>query len=85
MVRKLFDGTVYAIGGELHFTVTNGRGKRAGIQLHINFGTRKPSWQRITDDDLSRTIDYINFVNPRKVFLSGHDSCDYYLNCYRDS
>ena len=41
-------------------------------------------WQRITDDDLSSTITAINKFNPRKVFLSGHDSCDHSLKRMKD-
>ena len=42
-------------------------------------GTGKPPWRRITDDDLSQTIDFINQAGAKKVFLSGHDSCDHSL------
>jgi 7,8-dihydropterin-6-yl-methyl-4-(beta-D-ribofuranosyl)aminobenzene 5'-phosphate synthase len=43
-------------------------------------GTGKPPWQRITDEDLSRTINAINGAGPTKVYLSGHDTCDYALD-----
>jgi 7,8-dihydropterin-6-yl-methyl-4-(beta-D-ribofuranosyl)aminobenzene 5'-phosphate synthase len=32
---------------------------------------------------LKKTIDTINKVEPEKVFLSGHDSCDYALNYFK--
>ncbi|MEN6317317.1 MAG: MBL fold metallo-hydrolase [Syntrophaceae bacterium] len=80
MVRRLSDEPLYAIGGGLHFPVTEGRGNRAGIRFQTIIGTGKPPWQRITDGDLSRTIDAINHAGPEKVFLSGHDTCDYALD-----
>jgi len=47
-------------------------------------GTGKPPWQRVTDDDLSRTIRFINAVSPQKVFLSAHDTCDYALKRFEN-
>ncbi len=79
MVNRLSNEDIYSIGGGLHFPVTKGRGNRAGIQFQTIIGTGKPAWQKITDDDLSSTIAAINQFNPRKVFLSGHDSCDHSL------
>lgn len=79
MVRRLSDEPLYAVGGGLHFPVTNGRGNRAGIQIQTILGTGKPPWQRITDEDLSQTINLINKAAAKKVFLSGHDSCDHSL------
>lgn len=79
MVRHISSEPVYAIGGGLHFPVTSGRGKYKGVQAQMIFGTGKPPWQRVTDDDLSRTISAINAASPQKVFLSAHDTCDYAL------
>jgi 7,8-dihydropterin-6-yl-methyl-4-(beta-D-ribofuranosyl)aminobenzene 5'-phosphate synthase len=67
-------------GGGLHFPVTDGRGNRAGIKIQTIIGTGKPPWQRVTDEDLSRTISAINNAGPEKVLLSGHDTCDYALD-----
>jgi len=80
MVKRLSDEPLYAVGGGLHFPVTDGRGNRAGIKVQTIFGTGKPPWQRITDDDLSRTIAAINAAGPKEVYLSGHDTCDYALD-----
>ncbi|MGD9412581.1 MAG: MBL fold metallo-hydrolase [Desulfobacterales bacterium] len=80
MVGRLSNEPLYAIGGGLHFPVTGGRGNRAGIQLQTLIGTGKPPWQRITDKDLSRTISNINSSGPKKVYLSGHDTCDHALD-----
>jgi 7,8-dihydropterin-6-yl-methyl-4-(beta-D-ribofuranosyl)aminobenzene 5'-phosphate synthase len=80
MVGRLSNEPLYAIGGGLHFPVTGGRGNRAGIQIQTLIGTGKPPWQRITDKDLSRTISTINSAGPKKVYLSGHDTCDHALD-----
>jgi 7,8-dihydropterin-6-yl-methyl-4-(beta-D-ribofuranosyl)aminobenzene 5'-phosphate synthase len=80
MVGRLSSEPLYAIGGGLHFPVTGGRGNRAGIQLQMLVGTGKPPWQRITDGDLNRTITAINDAGPKRVFLSGHDTCDHALD-----
>jgi 7,8-dihydropterin-6-yl-methyl-4-(beta-D-ribofuranosyl)aminobenzene 5'-phosphate synthase len=79
MVKRLSSEPLYVVGGGLHFPVTEGRGNRAGIKFQMIIGTGKPSWQRITDEDLSRTITAINSAGPRKVYLSGHDTCDHAL------
>jgi len=76
MVGRLSNEPLYAVGGGLHFPVTGGRGNRAGIQFQMMIGTGKPPWQRITDEDLSRTISAINGAGPERVYLSGHDTCD---------
>ena len=80
MVGHLSNEPLYAVGGGLHFPVTGGRGNLAGIQFQTFIGTGKPPWQRINDEDLSRTINAINAAGPKKLFLSGHDTCDYALN-----
>ncbi len=80
MVARLSDEPLYALGGGLHFPVTGGRGNRAGIQFQTLVGTGKPPWQRITDEDLSRAIAAINRAGPQRVYLSGHDTCDYALD-----
>lgn len=79
MVRRLANAPLYVIGGGLHFPVTGGRGNRAGIQFQTLIGTGKPPWQRITDQDLSKTIAAINRAGPTRVLLSGHDTCDHAL------
>jgi len=79
MVGRLSNEPLHAIGGGLHFPVTSGRGNLAGIQLQTLIGTGKPPWQRITDNDLSRTIATINHASPKRVYLSGHDTCDHAL------
>ena len=80
MVRRLSSEPIYAIGGGIHFPVTQSRSHRRGIQVQMFFGTGKPPWQRISDEDLSRTIDHINEAAPSKVLLSAHDTCDHALS-----
>jgi 7,8-dihydropterin-6-yl-methyl-4-(beta-D-ribofuranosyl)aminobenzene 5'-phosphate synthase len=60
--------------------VTGARGSRAGIQFQTLIGTGKPPWQRIADEDLSRAITAINSASPKRVYLSGHDTCDHSLD-----
>ena len=79
MVRRLSNEPIYAIGGGLHFPISDGRGNSAGIRFQTIIGTGKPVWQRITDKDLGRTISAINSTTPKKVYLSGHDICDHAL------
>ncbi len=79
MVHCLSDEPIYAIAGGIHFPVTKSRSQRRGIQVQMFFGTGKPPWQRISDSDLSRTIDHINETGPMKVLLSAHDTCDHAL------
>ena len=80
MVGRLSNEPLYTVGGGLHLPVTGGRGNRAGIQFQTMIGTGKPPWQRITDEDLSRTIAAINSASPKRVYLSGHDTCDHSLD-----
>ncbi len=76
MVRRLSDEPLYAIGGGLHFPVSDGRGNRAGVRVQTILASGKPPWQRITDADLGRTISAINKAGPQRVCLSAHDTCD---------
>ena len=84
MVRSLSGEPVYAIGGGLHFPITRGRGNYKGIQAQMILGTGKPPWQRVTDDDLSRTISSINAITPHKALLSAHDTCVYALKRFEN-
>ena len=77
MVRRLSPEPICAIAGGLHFPITASRTRRSGIQWQMFFGTGKPPWRRITDEDLSRTLRAINAVRPSKILLSAHDSCDH--------
>jgi 7,8-dihydropterin-6-yl-methyl-4-(beta-D-ribofuranosyl)aminobenzene 5'-phosphate synthase len=79
MVSRLSSQPLYAFGGGIHFPVTAGRGDYKGIQAQMIVGTGMPPWQRITDDDLARTIQILNAARPTRVYLSAHDTCDHAL------
>ena len=78
MVQRLSSDPIYAFGGGLHFPLTSGRGF-GGSNLQMMVGTGKPPWQRITDAELTETIQVLNDAGVQKVFLSAHDTCDYAL------
>ncbi len=80
MVRKISHEPIYAIGGGLHFPVGEGRGNKAGVQFQTIFGTGKPPWEKVAIEDMNRTIEAINIANPKKVYLSAHDSSDFALD-----
>ncbi len=80
MVLHLSNLPLYAFGGGIHFPVTDGRGNYGGIQAQMIVGTGIPPWQRITDEDLTRTIQTINAAKPARVYLSAHDTCDHALD-----
>jgi len=79
MVKRLSNRPVHAIGGGLHFPLTDGRGNRAGIQFQRIIGTGHPPWRALKDNDLSQTIEAVNAAAPEKVYLSAHDTCDFAL------
>jgi 7,8-dihydropterin-6-yl-methyl-4-(beta-D-ribofuranosyl)aminobenzene 5'-phosphate synthase len=80
MVRRLSDEPIYAIAGGIHFPVTKSRSQRRGIQIQMFCGTGKPPWQRISDGDLTKTIDHLNETDTAKILLSAHDTCDHALD-----
>ncbi len=80
MVRRLSDEPIYAVGGGLHFPVKTGRGNYAGFQLQMIVGTGKPWWERVTDEDLTKTIEAIRNEKPQRLLLSAHDTCDHALD-----
>ncbi len=85
MVKKISDQTIYAIGGGLHFPLTEGRGSKFGFELQQVFGTGKAPWDKITKKDLEETIETINNCGAKKVFLSAHDSCDFSLSYLKEN
>ena len=85
MVKQLSDEPIYAIGGGLHFPVTDSPLRKPGLKVQMIWGTGKPPWQKITDQDLEQTIGNLNAVNPKHIFLSPHDTCDYALQRFKTS
>jgi len=84
MVRQISDEPIYAVGGGLHFPITDSPFKKLGIKAQMIWGTGKPPWQRLTDEDLTRTIENLNAVAPRHVLLSAHDTCDHAIDRFRN-
>ncbi|MCF7885161.1 MAG: MBL fold metallo-hydrolase [Candidatus Marinimicrobia bacterium] len=80
MVRKISDEPIYAIGGGLHFPITDSPLKKPGLKAQMIWGTGKPPWKRITDQDLNETIQFLNNINPQIVFLSAHDTCEHSIS-----
>jgi len=84
MVKRLSDEPIYAIGGGLHFPITDSRLRKPGLKVQMIWGTGKPPWKRLTDEDLTRTIGNLNAVSPKHVFLSAHDTCDYAIDRFKN-
>ncbi len=84
MVKRLSDEPIYAIGGGLHFPITDSRLRKPGLKVQMLWGTGKPPWKRLTDEDLTRTIGNLNAVSPKHVFLSAHDTCDYAIDRFKN-
>jgi len=80
MVKRLSDEPIYAIGGGLHFPITDSPLRKPGLKVQMIWGTGKPPWKRITEEDLESTIENLNAMHPKHVFLSAHDSCDYAID-----
>lgn len=77
MVKQLSPEPIYAFVGGVHMPVTRSRSSPAGLQVQMLYGTGKPVWSKITDEDLTSTIRTINQAGIQKVYLSCHDSCDH--------
>ena len=84
MVKRISDEPIYAIGGGLHFPITDSRFRKPGLKVLMIWGTGKPPWKRLTDNDLTRTVDNLNVIKPKHVFLSAHDTCDYSINRFQN-
>jgi 7,8-dihydropterin-6-yl-methyl-4-(beta-D-ribofuranosyl)aminobenzene 5'-phosphate synthase len=84
MARKLSDEPIHAVGGGLHFPITDSPLRKRGLKLQMIVGTGKPPWRRLTDVDVSRTINSLNAAAPQRVFLSAHDTCDYAIARFKD-
>ena len=84
MVKRFSDEPIYAIGGGLHFPITDSPLRKPGLKVQMIWGTGKPPWKRLTDDDLNRTIDNLNAINPKYIFLSAHDTCNYSIDRFKN-
>ena len=84
MAQRISDEPVYAVGGGLHFPITDSPLRKPGLKVQMIWGTGKPPWKRITEADLEGTIENLNDINPKHVFLSAHDTCDYAIDRFRN-
>lgn len=84
MVKRLSDEPIYAVGGGLHFPITDSPLRKPGLKVQMIWGTGKPPWKRLSDEDLTSTIDHLNAVSPKHVFLSAHDTCDYAIDRFKN-
>jgi 7,8-dihydropterin-6-yl-methyl-4-(beta-D-ribofuranosyl)aminobenzene 5'-phosphate synthase len=84
MIKRLSNEPIYAIGGGLHFPITDSPLRKPGLKVQMIWGTGKPPWKRITEEDLKRTIDNLNTINPKYAFLSAHDTCDYAIDRFKN-
>lgn len=76
MASRLCSDSIHAIVRGMHFPLTESRLKKPGLQAIMVFGTGKPPWRRLTDQDLDMAIAAINRAAPARVLLSAHDICD---------
>jgi len=83
MVRRLSNAPIYAIGGGLHFPLTDSPLRKPGLKVQMIWGTGKPPWKRLSNEDLDQTIDHLNAIKPEHVFLSAHDTCDYAMGRFK--
>ncbi len=77
MVAVMTKEPVYAVCGGFHLPVTDSPLKKPGLKVQMIFGTGKPPWKQITDEDLNKTIEVLNQSGIQKVLLSRHDSCEH--------
>lgn len=77
MVAQISKTPVYAIIGGLHLPVTDSPLKKPGFKVQMIWGTGKPPWKKIKKQDLDRTIEVLNQIGMKKLFLSHHDCCNY--------
>lgn len=77
MVKRLSDKPIYAVGGGIHFPITDSPLRKPGLKVQMIWGTGKPPWRRVTVKDLNRTIDNLNAAETKRVLISAHDTCDY--------
>ena len=80
MVRRLSPAPIHAVIGGLHLPVTASRVSKCGFALQRLFGTGKDVFDPISDWDLEKTLKALQRANPKRVFLSAHDSCDHALD-----
>ncbi len=84
LAAQLSETPLHALGGGLHFPITQARGNKLGIQLQRLAGTGLPPWRSLNDGHLTAAISAINDASPQRVLLSAHDSCDHATGRFTD-
>lgn len=82
--EQLFDLPIHAVFGGLHFPVTN----RAGdfvFNLRKRIGTGKLPWKGILKSEVDATIKFLITRNLRQIGISGHDSCDWTIDRFKEA
>ncbi len=77
MARRLAPGPIHAVAGGLHYPITSGRGSYPGFQAQRLFGTGRPPWRPLTEEDLDRGIAALRGAGVERLLLSAHDTCDH--------
>ena len=77
MVGRLSGEPVHTVCGGLHYPVKGSRMRLWGLPAQRLFGTGKPPWRPIDDDDLERAIAVMNRAGVRRLLISAHDSDDH--------
>ncbi len=83
--EMLFNEPIYGFVAGLHYPVTGSRLKRFGLPLQKFLGTGKLPWQRVTREDVRQAIAFLKSRKPQVVSISGHDSCDWTLQEFRNA
>lgn len=82
--EQLFDLPIHAVFGGLHFPITN----RAGdfvFNIRKRIGTGKLPWKGILKSEVYSTIKFLMTRNLRQIGISGHDSCDWTIDRFKEA
>lgn len=71
---------LHAVVGGLHFPVTGSRVGKGGQNI---IGNGKLPWQRVTRNEAREAATLLSGLDVGLVALSGHDSCDWSLETFR--
>jgi len=81
-IKTAFGKPVYAIVGDLHFPVPNGRLKSLGIDLQRLFASGNGPFSPLTMSDIDAFEAQLN-DNVKQIALGGHDTSDYVLERFK--
>ncbi len=83
--EMLFDVPIYGVIGGLHYPVKGSRVVRAGVPMQRLLGTGKWPWTPISRRDVETAIKALRERKIQLIALSGHDSCDWSLEAFRQA